>query len=104
MKATLTVLGSGTSMGVPTLGCDCSVCHSNDPHDRRTRPSIMTHLGHIANDSRGIRRKFHLEPEGLSTFTIHSIGSTKTASLSTAPLPGNCTITIADNTNTIPSV
>jgi phosphoribosyl 1,2-cyclic phosphate phosphodiesterase len=41
MKATLTVLGSGTSMGVPTIGCDCAVCHSADPHDRRTRPSIM---------------------------------------------------------------
>jgi phosphoribosyl 1,2-cyclic phosphate phosphodiesterase len=41
MKATLTVLGSGTSMGVPTLGCDCAVCHSADPHDRRTRPSVM---------------------------------------------------------------
>ena len=41
MKATLTVLGSGTSMGVPTLGCDCAVCHSSDPHDKRTRPSIM---------------------------------------------------------------
>src|SRR5271166_6099120 len=41
MKATLTVLGSGTSMGVPTLGCDCAVCKSSDPHDRRTRPSIM---------------------------------------------------------------
>jgi phosphoribosyl 1,2-cyclic phosphate phosphodiesterase len=41
MKATLTVLGSGTSMGVPTLGCTCAVCHSIDPHDRRTRPSIV---------------------------------------------------------------
>jgi phosphoribosyl 1,2-cyclic phosphate phosphodiesterase len=41
MKATLTVLGSGTSMGVPSLGCDCAVCQSTDPHDRRTRPSIM---------------------------------------------------------------
>lgn len=41
MKATLTVLGSGTSMGVPTLGCPCAVCHSSDPMDRRTRPSIM---------------------------------------------------------------
>ena len=41
MKATLTVLGSGTSMGVPTVGCDCEVCHSSDPHDRRTRPSVM---------------------------------------------------------------
>jgi phosphoribosyl 1,2-cyclic phosphate phosphodiesterase len=41
MRATLTVLGSGTSMGVPTIGCDCAVCTSADPHDRRTRPSIM---------------------------------------------------------------
>ncbi len=28
-------------MGVPTIGCDCAVCTSADPHDRRTRPSIM---------------------------------------------------------------
>jgi phosphoribosyl 1,2-cyclic phosphate phosphodiesterase len=28
-------------MGVPTLGCDCAVCRSSDPHDRRTRPSVM---------------------------------------------------------------
>jgi len=41
MRARLTVLGSGTSMGVPTIGCDCAVCHSPDPHDRRTRPSVL---------------------------------------------------------------
>jgi len=41
MKATLTVLGSGTSMGVPTIGCSCAVCRSADPRDHRTRPSIM---------------------------------------------------------------
>jgi phosphoribosyl 1,2-cyclic phosphate phosphodiesterase len=41
MQAKLTVLGSGTSMGVPTIGCRCAVCRSSDPHDRRTRPSIM---------------------------------------------------------------
>jgi len=41
MKATLTVLGSGTSMGVPTIGCNCKVCTSSDARDRRTRPSIM---------------------------------------------------------------
>ena len=37
----LTVLGSGTSMGVPTLACHCAVCESPDPHDKRTRPSLL---------------------------------------------------------------
>jgi phosphoribosyl 1,2-cyclic phosphate phosphodiesterase len=34
-------MGSGTSMGVPTLGCPCAVCHSADPRDKRTRPSVL---------------------------------------------------------------
>ena len=38
---TLTVLGSGTSMGIPTLGCHCAVCDSTDPNDKRTRPSVL---------------------------------------------------------------
>src|SRR6266481_4026556 len=37
----LTVLGSGTSMGVPTIGCHCVVCTSNDPRDNRMRPSVL---------------------------------------------------------------
>lgn len=37
----LTVLGSGTSMGVPTVGCPCAVCHSTDPLDKRTRASVL---------------------------------------------------------------
>ena len=41
MHATLTFLGTGTSMGVPTLACDCAVCTSPDPHDRRLRPSAL---------------------------------------------------------------
>src|ERR1035441_5181342 len=40
MDGRLTFLGTGTSMGVPTLGCDCVVCTSANPHDRRMRPSI----------------------------------------------------------------
>jgi phosphoribosyl 1,2-cyclic phosphate phosphodiesterase len=41
MDGTLTFLGTGTSMGVPTLGCTCAVCTSTDPHDRRLRPSAL---------------------------------------------------------------
>jgi phosphoribosyl 1,2-cyclic phosphate phosphodiesterase len=40
MQGKLTFLGSGTSMGVPTLGCRCAVCTSADPHDKRLRPSV----------------------------------------------------------------
>jgi phosphoribosyl 1,2-cyclic phosphate phosphodiesterase len=44
MDAVLTFLGSGTSMGVPTLGCTCAVCidaHQLGSPNRRTRPSVM---------------------------------------------------------------
>jgi len=41
MQASLTFLGTGTSMGVPTLGCDCPVCRSADPRDIRLRPSVL---------------------------------------------------------------
>jgi len=37
----LTVLGSGTSMGVPTIGCHCAVCTSTDPRDNRMRTSVL---------------------------------------------------------------
>src|SRR4029077_8812851 len=37
----ITVLGSGTAMGVPTLACHCRVCSSPDPHDNRLRPSLL---------------------------------------------------------------
>ncbi len=41
MQGTLTFLGTGTSMGVPSLGCDCEVCRSQDPCDKRLRPSML---------------------------------------------------------------
>ena len=37
LPLTLTFLGTGTSCGVPVIGCDCAVCRSLDPRDHRYR-------------------------------------------------------------------
>ena len=41
----LTFLGTGTSFGVPQLGCGCAVCRSSDPRDRRTRVGAVVDTG-----------------------------------------------------------
>ena len=40
----ITFLGTGTSHGVPMIGCECATCRSDDPRDRRWRPSILVQL------------------------------------------------------------
>lgn len=45
MPLAIRVLGSGTSSGVPTIGCSCEVCRSADPRDTRLRPSILIRAG-----------------------------------------------------------
>jgi phosphoribosyl 1,2-cyclic phosphate phosphodiesterase len=41
----LLFLGTGTSAGIPMIGCHCPVCSSSDPHDKRTRPSAVVSYG-----------------------------------------------------------
>ena len=44
----LTFLGTGTSVGVPMIGCDCATCHSTDPRDKRTRCSIWVRTEEVS--------------------------------------------------------
>lgn len=49
----ITFLGTGTSVGIPVIGCDCKVCCSQDPRNRRHRSSIYVQAGgtHIVVDT-----------------------------------------------------
>lgn len=53
----LTFLGSGTSFGVPQVGCHCAVCHSADPRDRRSR------VGAVVETEGGTRLLIDTPPE-----------------------------------------
>jgi phosphoribosyl 1,2-cyclic phosphate phosphodiesterase len=44
-KLHITILGSGTSQGVPVIACDCEVCSSMDPRDNRLRSSVLISHG-----------------------------------------------------------
>ena len=40
----ITFLGTGTSQGIPVVACNCEVCQSNDPHDKRLRSSVLVEV------------------------------------------------------------
>ncbi len=45
MEVEFTFLGTGTSQGVPIIGCDCEVCQSESPRDQRLRSSLLVKAG-----------------------------------------------------------
>ncbi|MFA9479010.1 MBL fold metallo-hydrolase [Phycisphaerales bacterium AB-hyl4] len=50
MSIELLFLGTGTSAGIPMIGCDCEVCRSDDPRDQRSRCSILVRYPDAATD------------------------------------------------------
>lgn len=48
MEMQLTFLGTGTSVGIPVIGCDCAVCLGTDPKDKRLRSSVYLHTPEAA--------------------------------------------------------
>jgi phosphoribosyl 1,2-cyclic phosphate phosphodiesterase len=71
----LTFLGTGTSTGVPVLGCDCAVCLSDDPRNNRMRPSVVFRLpqGNLLVDT-GPEMRLQLLRARLSV--VHAIAFT----------------------------
>jgi phosphoribosyl 1,2-cyclic phosphate phosphodiesterase len=57
MALELVFLGTGTSAGVPMIGCDCEVCRSDDPRDHRSRPSVLVRYPDVT----GQRRDFLID-------------------------------------------
>jgi phosphoribosyl 1,2-cyclic phosphate phosphodiesterase len=62
LQGTVTFLGTGTSMGVPTLGCGCKICTSPDPHDKRLRPSILVRWPNPEKASGDAKTLAHYQP------------------------------------------
>lgn len=62
----LTFLGTGTSVGVPMIGCDCAVCRSSDPRDRRLRCSALV-------ETQGLRVLIDTGPDFRQQALVHRI-------------------------------
>ena len=72
IRGELILLGTGTSVGVPSIGCPCSICTSNDPRDKRTRCAALLGLpqGNLLIDTPpALRQQLLREKVGI----VHSV-------------------------------
>ena len=67
IKAKLTFLGTGTSQGIPIIGCRCPVCQSPDPRDKRFRAAALVEFG-------GLRILIDAGPDFRMQMLAHGIG------------------------------
>ena len=67
MKAKLTFFGTGTSQGIPIIGCTCPVCRSADPRDKRFRAAALVEYG-------GLRILVDAGPDFRMQMLAHDIG------------------------------
>jgi phosphoribosyl 1,2-cyclic phosphate phosphodiesterase len=69
------LLGTGTSVGVPSIGCGCEVCTSSDPRDKRTRCSVILGLpeGNLLIDTPpDLRQQFLREKVGIAHAVLYT--------------------------------
>lgn len=71
----LIFLGTGTSTGVPVIGCECEVCRSTDPRNKRTRSSVLLELprGNLLIDT---TPEMRLQLLGQGIGRVHAIAFT----------------------------
>jgi phosphoribosyl 1,2-cyclic phosphate phosphodiesterase len=75
IRGQLILLGTGTSVGIPSLGCGCDVCLSPDPRDNRTRCSVIAGLpeGNLLIDtSPDLRQQFLREKIGVAHAVLYT--------------------------------
>lgn len=79
MNMKVTILGTGTSQGVPIIGCNCDTCTSSDPKDKRLRASAFIETNGLkilidtSIDFRSQMLRYHLDDVDIVLFTHHHV-------------------------------
>ena len=69
----VTILGSGTSQGVPIIGCKCATCTSDNPKDKRLRVSAYIEIEPSAGNSNGLKLLIDTTPDFRQQMLVNNI-------------------------------